>query len=103
MRKQLKVDCFKCALFLLAWFQLHCHQGNEHAHATACWNYIFIRVSAANSHGQKVVRTRLPKLFLPKFKGDVTKWNTFWDLTSTKQGHPTSIFGKYLFGRRFEI
>ena len=21
----------------------------------------------------------------------------------TKQGHPTSIFGKYLFGRRFEI
>ena len=23
--------------------------------------------------------------------------------TATRQGHPTSIFGKYLFGRRFEI
>ena len=28
---------------------------------------------------QNVVRTRLPKLSLPKFRGDVTKWNTFWD------------------------
>ena len=27
---------------------------------------------------QNVVRTRLPKLSLPKFR-DVTKWNTFWD------------------------
>ena len=25
------------------------------------------------------VRTRLPKLVLPKFKGDVTMWNAFWD------------------------
>jgi hypothetical protein len=25
------------------------------------------------------VKPRLPKLTLPKFKGDVTKWNTFWD------------------------
>lgn len=24
-------------------------------------------------------RTRLPKLNLPRFKGDITKWNTFWD------------------------
>ena len=23
--------------------------------------------------------TRLPKLQLPHFKGDVTKWNSFWD------------------------
>ena len=28
---------------------------------------------------QNVVRTRLPKLSLPKFRADVTKWNTFWD------------------------
>ena len=27
---------------------------------------------------QNIVRTRLPKLSLPKFRGDVTKWNTFW-------------------------
>lgn len=25
------------------------------------------------------VKPKLPKLTLPKFKGDVTKWNTFWD------------------------
>ena len=28
---------------------------------------------------QNVVRNRLLKLSLPKFTGDVTKWNTFWD------------------------
>ena len=28
---------------------------------------------------QNVARTRLPKLYLPKFRGNVTKWNTFWD------------------------
>ena len=28
---------------------------------------------------QNAVRARLPKLYLPKFRGDVTKWNTFWD------------------------
>ena len=27
---------------------------------------------------QNVVRARLPKLSLPKVRGDVTKWNTFW-------------------------
>ena len=25
------------------------------------------------------VKPKLPKLNLPKFEGDVTKWNTFWD------------------------
>ncbi len=25
------------------------------------------------------IKPKLPKLTLPKFKGDVTKWNTFWD------------------------
>ena len=28
---------------------------------------------------QNVVCTRLPKLSLPKFRGDASKWNTFWD------------------------
>ena len=35
--------------------------------------------ATAQPVSQNVVRTRLPKLSLPKFKGDVTKWNTFWD------------------------
>ena len=28
---------------------------------------------------QKLAKARLPKLYLPKFKGDVMKWATFWD------------------------
>ena len=28
---------------------------------------------------QNATCTRLPKLYVPTFKGDVTKWNTFWD------------------------
>ena len=32
-----------------------------------------------NSTQDNVVKPRLPKLTLPKFKGDVTKWTTFWD------------------------
>ena len=28
---------------------------------------------------QKLTKARLPKLYLPKFKGDVMKWATFWD------------------------
>ena len=28
---------------------------------------------------QNVAKPRLPKLSLPKFKGYVTKWNSFWD------------------------
>ena len=35
--------------------------------------------ATAQPVSQNVVRTRLPKLSLPKFRGDVTKWNTFWD------------------------
>ncbi|KAL9961122.1 hypothetical protein ACROYT_G030013 [Oculina patagonica] len=35
--------------------------------------------TTAQPVNQNAVRTRLPKLYLPKFKGDVTKWNTFWD------------------------
>ena len=29
--------------------------------------------------------------------------NVSYKVTESIQGHPTSIFGKYLFGRRFEI
>ena len=32
-----------------------------------------------NSTQDNVVKPHLPKLTLPKFKGDVTKWTTFWD------------------------
>ena len=35
--------------------------------------------AATQPVNQNVVHTRLPKLSLPKFRGDVTKWNTFWD------------------------
>ena len=31
------------------------------------------------SHQPKIARPKLPKLHLPKFKGDVTKWGPFWD------------------------
>ena len=40
------------------------------------WNHFKRRRNPVN---QNVVRTRLPKLSLPKFRGYVTKWNTFWD------------------------
>ncbi len=32
-----------------------------------------------SSFNQKPVKPRLPKLTLPRFKGDITQWNTFWD------------------------
>ncbi|XP_078374406.1 uncharacterized protein LOC144657946 [Oculina patagonica] len=32
-----------------------------------------------SSFTQKQVKPRLPKLTLPRFKGDITRWNTFWD------------------------
>ena len=35
--------------------------------------------ATAQPESQNVVRNRLLKLSLPKFTGDVTKWNTFWD------------------------
>ena len=35
--------------------------------------------ATAQPVSQNVVRNRLLKLSLPKFRGDVTKWNTFWD------------------------
>ena len=35
--------------------------------------------ATAQPVSQNVARTRLPKSSLPKFRGDVTKWNTFWD------------------------
>ena len=35
--------------------------------------------TTAQPVNQNAVCMRLPKLYLPKFRGDVTKWNTFWD------------------------
>ena len=35
--------------------------------------------TTAQPVNQNAVHTRLPKLYLPKFRGDVTKWNTVWD------------------------
>ena len=35
--------------------------------------------ATAQPVSQNVLRNRLLKLSLPKFTGDVTKWNTFWD------------------------
>ena len=29
--------------------------------------------------GQGYAKIRLPKLTMPRFKGELTKWNTFWD------------------------
>jgi hypothetical protein len=37
---------------------------------------------ASNSQpkvGQGYAKIRLPKLTMPRFKGELTKWNTFWD------------------------
>ena len=34
--------------------------------------------ATAQPVSQNVVRATLPKLSLPKLRGDVTKWNTFW-------------------------
>ena len=31
------------------------------------------------SSAKKKVKPKLPKLTLPRFKGDITNWNTFWD------------------------
>ena len=33
----------------------------------------------------------------------VSFWVSYFRICELEQGHPTSIFGKYLFGRRFEI
>ena len=33
----------------------------------------------------------------------IVPWHFMQTSLSNDQGHPTSIFGKYLFGRRFEI
>ena len=35
--------------------------------------------TATQPVNQNVVRTRLSKLSLPKCRGDVTEWTTFWD------------------------
>ena len=29
--------------------------------------------------GQGYAKVRLPKLTMPRFKGELTKWNSFWD------------------------
>lgn len=50
--------------------------------------------TTAQPVNQNAVCTRLPKLYLPKFRGDVTNWNTFWDsfqLAVVTKGFPTSI------------
>ena len=54
-----------------------------------------ISISAKKYLKQKsiVLRASLPRLFFGR--------RFFWH--KCEQGHPRSIFGKYLFGRRFEI
>ena len=34
---------------------------------------------AQSSHSQSTTKPRLPKLVLPKFKGEITKFKSFWD------------------------
>lgn len=41
--------------------------------------HVLTREARAQPASQNTVRTKLPKLSLPRFKGDVTKWITFWD------------------------
>ena len=36
-------------------------------------------INSSFSHSTLPAKTRLPKLSLPKFKGDVTTWMPFWD------------------------
>ena len=61
--KQVEVDCFKCALFLLALFELHCHQSNKHAHVTTCLNYIMF-LSGQCGSGSNRMFCQLPFLVL---------------------------------------
>lgn len=35
--------------------------------------------SNASTSQEPKAKARLPKLSLPKFRGDITKWSTFWD------------------------
>ena len=60
--KQLEVDCFKCALLLPAWFKLHCHQSNKHAHVRTCLNYMFL--SGQCGSGSNRMFCQLPFLVL---------------------------------------
>ena len=54
-------------------------------HATPQHTNIVENSQNTNDHGAVAMATsspnftRLPKLQLPHFKGDVTKWNSFWD------------------------
>ena len=41
--------------------------------------YVQPEQHTAPTNVQNAAKPRLPKLSLPKFKGDVTKWNSFWD------------------------
>lgn len=34
---------------------------------------------SGQSHGSQSLQARLPKLELPKFSGDITQWQSFWD------------------------
>ena len=61
--KQLEVDCFKCALFLLAWFELHCHQSKKHAHVRTCLNYTMF-LSGQCGSGSNRMFCQLPFLVL---------------------------------------
>ena len=61
--KQLEVDCFKFTLFLLAWFELHCHQRNKHAHVTTRLNYIMF-LSGQCGSGSNRMFCQLPFLVL---------------------------------------
>ena len=38
-----------------------------------------VHQNAASSGGSNYSRSKLPKLVLPKFKGDITSYRTFWD------------------------
>lgn len=49
---------------------------------------------AMTTTSTKTVKPKLPKLSLPKFKGDVTMWNTFWDSITIQQYTRTMILRK---------
>ena len=52
------------------------------------------------------LKVQLAKLQPPRKSPDARKSDQFLLIYSkaiTRQGHPTAIFGKYLFGRLFEI
>ena len=48
-------------------------------------SFIVSHDSSSSTPSTSKVRTKLPKLGLPKFRGDITQWQGFWDQFNTRK------------------